>query len=221
LVLFSFDSLKQTTGLERLLAKWGVDVGRNFVGEAPEGKPRAVDKLIVTQFGKHPIVSPLVGSRMVVIVPRSIGPRAKSPQSADAAKVVELATTLPDGFASDSDGRIQRQGESIPVMVAVEKGAIQGITADQGAARIVVAGDSYFLANAAIQIEANRDFARNAVNWLLSRDILLQGIGARAIKEYRVTMSPAELTSVRWLFLAGFPGGVLFLGFLVWLRRRA
>jgi len=29
------------------------------------------------------------------------------------------------------------------------------------------------------------------------------------------------MTRLRWLFLAGMPGGVLFLGGLVWLRRRS
>ena len=106
-------------------------------------------------------------------------------------------------------------------MVAVEKGAIQGIAADRGAARIVVAGDSYFLVNQIIDVEANRDLARNAVNWLLSRDALVQGIGTKSIKEYRIVMTASELATIRWLFLAGFPGGVLFVGFVVWFRRRA
>ena len=115
---------------------------------------------------------------------------------------------------------LERWGAVIPLSVAVEKGAIQGMTTDHGAARMVVVGDSYFLANKAMQIDANRDFARNAVNWLISRDLLVQGIGARTLKEYRITMTPGEMAKVRWVFLAGFPGGVLFLGFLVWMRRR-
>ncbi|MHC1769297.1 MAG: GldG family protein [Verrucomicrobiia bacterium] len=221
LVLFSVDSLKENLGLERLLASWGVEVGRNFVYEAPQGKASDVRQLIVTQFGNHPISNPLARSRLLMIVPRSINPRAQGPQSADASKVTELATTSAEGAASQPGGRLERQGAPIPVMVAVEKGAIQGIAADRGAARMVVVGDSYFLANAAIDIEANRDFARNAVNWLLNRDVLVQGIGTKSVKEYRITMTASELTKVRWLFMAGFPGSVLFLGFLVWFRGRA
>jgi hypothetical protein len=220
MVLFSYDSMKQTTGLEKLLAGWGVDVGQNFVCEAHQGKTEAT-RVTVTHFANHPIVSSLARSRMLFIVPRSIAARTKSPQSADAAKVVELATTGPDGLASQPTGKVQRSGSPIPLMVAVEKGAIQGITADRGAARIVVVGDSYCLANTGIQFEGNRDFARNAMNWLLSRDVLVQGVGVRSIKEYRISMTAAELGTIRWLFLGGFPGAVLFVGFLVWLRRRA
>jgi len=50
--------------------------------------------------------------------------------------------------------------------------------------------------------------------------VLLQGIGTRTLKEYRITITAREMAKVRWAFLAGFPGGVLFVGWLVWLRRR-
>jgi hypothetical protein len=221
LALFSRRSVARNLGLEKVLAGWGVEVGHNLVSEAPNGQTPDLRKVIVTHFGKHPIVNPLGRSRLLLVAPRSIAPRVKTPQSADAAKVVELAMTGPDGVAYLPTGRIERQGAAIPLMVAVEKGAIQGITTDRGAARLVVVGDSLCFANAVIEVEANRDLARNAMNWLLSRDLLVRGIGTRSIKEYRITMTPAEMARVRWLFLGGFPGGVLLLGFFVWLRRRA
>ena len=221
LVLFSLQSLQRETGLEPLLANWGVEVGKNLVSEAGQGKAGDANQLIVSNFGNHVIVKPLARSRLLLIAPRSIGTRAKNPQSADAPKVIELATTSTGGVATRTDGRVEREAATIPVMVAVEKGAIQGIAADRGAARIVVAGDSYFLVNQIIDVEANRDLARNAVNWLLSRDALVQGIGTKSIKEYRIVMTASELATIRWLFLAGFPGGVLFVGFVVWFRRRA
>jgi LPXTG-motif cell wall-anchored protein len=34
-------------------------------------------------------------------------------------------------------------------------------------------------------------------------------------------MTDSQTNAVRWLFLAGMPGAVLFLGGLVWLRRRS
>jgi hypothetical protein len=51
---------------------------------------------------------------------------------------------------------------------------------------------------------------------------MLSGLGPRPIKEYKLyNMTDAQAQSIRWLFLAGLPGGVLFLGGLVWLRRRS
>jgi hypothetical protein len=222
LVLVSTDSANQPTGMEQLLLdNWGVEIGRNFVYDPPQGKAGDERYLLVTHFVNHPIVNSLLGSRLLLMQPRSVAAVAKSPQAADAPKVVELATTSPHGVATLGGGRIQRQGAVIPLIAAVEKGAIQGITADRGATRMVVVGESLFLANAAIKYDSNREFARNAINWLLNRDVLVQGIGSRPIKEYRIAMTTGELSTVRWLLMAGFPGGVLFLGFLVWLRRRA
>ena len=220
-VLLSKDSIGIVTGLEKLLAGWGVDVGRNVVRDAPQGKAGDAYQVIVTQFANHPVANPLARSRLLLILPRSIGARTQNPQSADAPKVAELATTGPDGVAGRPDGRIERQGSPVPLIVAVEKGAIKGMAADRGASRIVVVGDSYFLNNKVIEFEANRDFARNAVNWLLNRDALVPGIGAKSLKEYRIVMTASEMSGVRWLFLAGFPGGVLLVGIVIWMRRRA
>jgi hypothetical protein len=220
-LLLGRNSLNEKTGLEQLLEEnWGVKVGKNFVYDRTQANAGDTWEVVVTHFANHAIVNPLSHSRLLLIVPRSVSAASKAPQGADAPKVAELATTGPDGVASLGAGRIERQGAMIPLMVAVEKGAIQGISADRGITRIVVVGESQFLANAAIEYDSNRDFARNAVNWLLNRDLLVQGIGTRPITEYRISMTAAEYTGVRWLFLAGFPGGVLLVGGLVWLRRR-
>jgi hypothetical protein len=221
LILFSDKTVFQNTGLEQMLEDhWNVTVGRDFVYDS-QSSASAQEPVIVTHFAAHPIVASLGDSRLLLIAPRSVGAATKNSQGADVPKVAELATTGPDGVASLGSGRIARQGAKIPLMVAVEKGAIQGMTAARGTTRIVVVGDSYFLANSAIEFDGNREFARNAVNWLLSRDILVRGIGTQPIKEYRITMSSTELSTIRWVLEAGIPGSVLVLGFLVWVRRRA
>ena len=68
---------------------------------------------------------------------------------------------------------------------------------------------------------ANDVFANLTLNWLLDRpEILLSGITARPIQEYRLMITQAQLHTMQWLFLAGIPGSILFMGWLVWLRRR-
>ena len=70
-------------------------------------------------------------------------------------------------------------------------------------------------------VPANYYFAGQAVNWLLdSPQILLSGLGPRPLKEYKLIMTEAQRRTVQWLLLAALPGAVLFLGGLVWLRRR-
>jgi ABC-type uncharacterized transport system involved in gliding motility auxiliary subunit len=85
----------------------------------------------------------------------------------------------------------------------------------------VVVGESGFLGNQLIESLANRDFASLSVNWLLDRVMLMGGIGPRPITEYRLMMTREQVRSLRWILLAAIPGGVLLLGVLVWLRRRA
>jgi len=105
-------------------------------------------------------------------------------------------------------------------MVAAEKGAVKGVVTERGSSRLIVAGDSIFLANGWIDSAANRDFASYAANWLLDRTQLLEGIGPRPVSEYRVIMTKTQLQAAEWILLGGMPASVLVLGSLVWLRRR-
>jgi hypothetical protein len=85
---------------------------------------------------------------------------------------------------------------------------------------MIVVGDSFFLANGPIKaMSANRDFADYAVNWLLERSQLLEGLGPRPISEYRIALTVAQMNTIQWLLLGALPGGILLLGGLVWLRR--
>jgi hypothetical protein len=160
------------------------------------------------------LVNPLLDSFLYMIRPRAVGKKTSAPQTADAPHVEELAFTGPNSRAGS------RGPQRFPLMVAVEKGAIKGVITERGSTRIVVAGDSIFLTNVGIVSAANRDFAGYALNWLLERTQLLEGLGPRSIIEYRIVMSQAELQRVEWILLAGIPGAVLLLGALIWVSRR-
>ena len=208
-------------GLERLLEGWGVDVGDDLVVDRSQPES-ATTELLVSEFSGHPVVNPLHGSRMALVRPRSVRPVSGGSRAADAVKVNELAFTGSAGevWAPAPGGRtvIETNG-LIPLMVAVEKGTIAGVNPDRGSTRLVVVGDSVFLAKVPITWGANADFATLAVNWLLDRNRLL-GIGARPLTEYRVVLTATQMRAVRWLLLVALPGAVLFAGILVWARRR-
>lgn len=219
-------SLTKKTGLEKLLANWGIEIGDNVVLD----KPNTVmgQDLLTTNLTAHAIVKPLRQSRLHLLLPRSVGKRAQGTPTADAPRVDEIVLTSEHGVAASDirDGAIyenpgrDRRG-AIPLAVAVEKGNIQGVSADRGSTRIVVTGDSTFLANQLLPSAANREFASLAVNWLLDRPQLVEGLGAQPVRSYKVVMTDAELGVARWIFLLGLPGGVMLLGGLVWLRRRS
>jgi hypothetical protein len=204
----------EQTGLERVLANWGVEVGDRLVSDEAQAKAGHESILFVDNFGQHTIVRPLVGSRLGMVLPHAVRPLPGAGRTADAAKVVELASTSQAGREAGGARGV------IPLAVAVEKGAIPGVGADRGSTRMVVVGDSYFLTNANIEFDANRDFANLAANWLLDRTQLL-AIGPRPIREFKISLTQSQMTAARWILLAGMPGGVLLLGLLVWLRRRS
>jgi len=170
------------SGLEKILADWGVQLGGRVVTDESQAKAGQIQVLYVSNFGPHPIVRPLGGSRLGMILPQAVRQAPGGSRTADAAKVMELA------FTSDQGREDGGSNGAIPLLVAVEKGAIAGVAADRGSTRLVVVGDSFFLANANIDFEANRDFAYLAVNWLLDRSQLMN-IGPRPVREYRISLT--------------------------------
>ncbi len=225
--LFNFNAANRDTGLERTLAEWGVIVGRNFVLDEEFAVNRDKQDMVVSSFSPHRLVRPLLGSGLYLLRPRTVS-REKSPgRGADAPQVEEIVFTSPGGRAIENfrpDGSPSPSSDDpigrMPLIVAVERGGVRNVSAERGATRIVVAGDSIFLANDTIDKVANHEFASHAVNWLLAREELLLGIPSRPMKPYKVTLNRAQMISVQWILLAGMPGGALLLGGLVWLRRR-
>lgn len=209
-------------GLDRLLADWGVEVGDDLVMDRAQSKSDAPQLLLTGFWGEHPLVRPLHGSRLGLVMPCSIRPRATASGATDAAKVTELAFTSREGMVvthvRGGQGTVDAQGV-IPLAVAVEKGAISGVSADRGATRLVVVGDATCLSNGLIDLEANRDFAVLSVNWLLDHRHLL-AIPPRPLADYRISLSTSQMRAITWLLLGGLPGGMLLVGLFVWVRRR-
>jgi hypothetical protein len=217
LALFSFLSLeKGETGLEKILAKWGVEVTSTVVAD-PE-RHRTEQDVIVQDFANHPITSPLLGLALHMILPRAVGRLHSRPQAADSPTVEELAFSGPKAHLVGAE---KAQPRAYPLLVAVEKGNVKGVITERGTTRMIIVGDSIFLANQMLSSAANRDFAGFAVNWLLDRPQLVEGIGARPIDEYRLVMTNSQLRDSEWILLGGMPGAVLLLGGAVWLRRRS
>lgn len=226
LMMFSVSSMGKLTGLERMLWGLNVEVGFNMVKDTSQEQAEQTGVLVTSEFGAHPITRPLLRSSLKLIFPRSIAQRQTPVTTADAPKIVELASTTKNGQTLiPRPGNVyvvQPPGERVvPLMVAWEKGAITGIAAEKGTARAVITGDALFLANLAFNQAANADFANLAVNWLLNRDSLLNEIGPSPVTEYEILLTHRQLKRLRWIMLVITPGTVLAIGFLVWIRRRA
>jgi len=217
--LFNADSIQRPTGLERILSRWNVIVSLSVVQDLKNSRnalrsaPGA--DVIIGAFWKHPAVQALADYNLMLIYPRPIVPGRAVDNSPEAPKTTVLFQTEPTATVV---GDTKIKARSYPLAVAVERPALPGI-AGRGATRMIVVGDSYFLANGPMKLLANRDFADSAVNWLVERTVLTEGLGPRAMKDYRITLTVSQMKTIQWLLLAALPGGVLLFGGVVWLRR--
>ena len=207
------------SGLEPLLAQWGVIVQSDRVIDT--NADYTVDRYTfrTAQWVPHPIINPLASEKLSVLMvwPRPLTRVEQRNKIPGAPEVSLLALTSRDGVDTNNQAGVYG------LLACVEQGVIQGVTSPRnGGTRIIVAGDADFLDDRVIDYMAgNHYFASRALNWLLERPpILLNGLGPQPIKEYSFSLTASETRMVQWLFLAGMPGAVLALGGLVWLRRR-
>lgn len=214
--LFNYSSARQPSGLEAVLVRWGVDVGPGTVQDPKNTTSQSGEDVLLYDFSQHPVVNPLTGLALQLLLPRPVGRVDLKNPPADAPQVTELAASSPSSTLAGDPGAPPR---SYPLMVAVEQRNTAGVANPRGATRMVVTGDSYFLDNKYIAGGANRDFVSTAANWLLARPQLLD-IGPRPVTEFKLLMTAQQQQEVRWLLLAALPGAVLLLGGLVWAVRR-
>jgi len=218
LVMFSIFSIHQPNGLESILQKWGVNVVADYVKD-PQNTQDGQD-VVVRKFSQHPVVSSIADNSVQMILPRPIASISPGNSSANAPQVDEIA------FSGDSSTLAENASappRSYPLIAAIEQKPVAGVANPRGDARIIVAGDSLFLGNHYIEggsSGANRDFLNSALNWLVDRPQLVAGIGPRPVTEFRLTLTQKQQQQLRWLLLGALPGGVLVLGWLVWLVRR-
>jgi ABC-2 type transport system permease protein len=213
-VLFNYFSIKRPTGLEPILARWGVNVGSDWVQDT---KTVSGKDVVVSSFSQHPVVNPLVGFGLFLYLPRPISKVNWENPPAGAPQVDELAFSSP---ASTLAGESGNPPHVYPLMVAVEQKPVAGVANARGTTRILVVGDSFGFGNQSIKSLDNNDFIGYAANWLLDRTTLLKGIGPRPVTEFRLLMTRTQQREVRWLLLGALPGAVLLFGCLVWLARR-
>ena len=222
--LFALFNVASTggTGLEVVLSnRWNVLVSPEVVQDPQHSLNtlRSVPgaDVAIGAFSEHPVVKPLIGYNLNLIRPRLVIPIKPDANSADAPKVTVL-------FATENTASLMKNPQlkprSYPLAVAVERPAVTGVVTGRGATRMIVVGDSLFLANGLMKaMPANRDFAGYAVNWLVERTQLLEGVGRRPVEEYRIALTVSQMKTIQWLLLGALPGGILLLGGLVWLRR--
>jgi len=215
LAMVNYQSAEKQLGLEQMLEPWGVRIGTGIVRD-PENTVSGTD-VVSGDFGVHPIMNPLLQSRVHLILPRPVGPVSTNGQAADAPAVEVLVYSGPKAVLIDTASEVPQR---YPLAVAVERAEAPGVVTERGSTRMVILGDSLLFGNQLIESAGNRDFASAIVNWLTDRTSLLRGVGPRRIAEYRLVMTEVQFSRIRWILLGGLPAGVLLMGGFIWTTRR-
>lgn len=224
-LLVMLDAMTQT-GLERLLAEWGIRVGEDVVVDG--SRTLTGRELFITAYDAHPITRKLGTVSSVLYLPRSVEPDRTIEDDADLADrphVSALASSSASGWAETDlaqspmkyDVASDRPGP-VSVAVAAEKGAAPGMDLQIQPTRVVVFGDSDFAANGAMT-GGNADFLLGSLNWLLEREALM-AISPKPVEQSQLVMTRAELRGLFWVLVCGLPGLVAAVGGAVWLKRR-
>jgi ABC-type uncharacterized transport system involved in gliding motility auxiliary subunit len=207
-------------GLEKLLDRWGVRVGRDLVIDA-SGAGRLLGAgpaipLVKDYDGAHPITRSF---RLTTFFPlaRSLRPK----ETPGDAAVWPLAQTSPDSFAEPADGPRRTRFDPArdrkgPLLLAV---AVTRAAHGGKEARLVVVGDSDFISNAFFDKVGNGDFFLACVNWLAEEEELI-AIRPRPRQDRRVQLTEQQGRGIFWLVVAAMPLAALGLGLVVHWRRR-
>jgi len=216
LILLGYTSQVHPTGLESILQGWGVNVMNDIAQDTEHTKSKGYD-IVVDQYGRHPVVNSLSQVQLQIYLPRPVIKANRTGAAANTLQVDELFATSAGGTLVGDTAAAPHQ---YPLACAIEQKPVAGVNNPRGNTRIVVVGDSIFLGNTLIASGSNRDFLNSALNWLLDRPQLLEGIGPRPVTEFRLMITQKRQQQLRWLLLGALPGGVLLFGWLVWLVRR-
>lgn len=227
-----------TTGLEPLLAQWGVEVKQNLLLDiaAPslvqralarmrnqKAQPRPLFQIYVKDFPPHPVTADLEGKPVLMSVARTVEPRTDTKPGAVQIRVEPLARSTDKGWAeTDVDGVLKKgivsrsPDEKVgPHTVAVL--ATRGTETDNS--KIAVFGDSDFVSNEYVNQLFNRDLFMNTLAFL-GEQAPLVSVRPRRLFASRLDYNPKTMGRLFHLSVWVFPSLLLAGGLAAWRIRR-
>jgi ABC-type uncharacterized transport system involved in gliding motility auxiliary subunit len=108
----------------------------------------------------------------------------------------------------------------LPIVVALERILTsESATPDKASQRIVVTGDSDFLANSYIGMGANLTLGINIANWLTGDDDLI-AVEIKNAPDTKLQLDDLEILFIGAGFFLVLPACLIFTGFFIWFKRR-
>jgi hypothetical protein len=167
-----------TTGLEKFLKGFNVEVGKGFIVEPRRHYQGRAENILIPLMNEwHPILEPLNNELLLLrrAAPLSVAAQTEATPASGALVATVLLRTSPESWAeADLAAKQARKDEKDPsgplaVCIAVNDRPKLGDN-EPGAPRLVVFSSRYLADNATIQIApASLDLLMNTVNWLRGR----------------------------------------------------
>jgi len=107
----------------------------------------------------------------------------------------------------------------INIILALEKIIADDTHPDKASQRIIVTGDSNFIANSYIGAGANLALGMNIFNWLAGDDDLI-AITPKRAPDTTLELDDTEIFLIAIGFFIVVPAGLVLTGIVIWLRRR-
>ncbi len=206
--------------LTGLLASWGVTPEKDLILDMnPIGQLAGLGPQValVTSYDSQPIVSEMKGTATGFPLSRSLDVKNEGKSTVQklfSSSDSSLATSKLNSPDIDPSDPKNKKG---PLTLAAAGTYNTGKENSQG--RFVVFGSSAWAANSFLNFNGNRDLALNTMNWLSSDEDLIS-IRPKEQEDRRITMTQAQMSSVRMTSQFILPLIVIFAGVSVWWKRR-
>ncbi len=222
----------EPTGLDELLAEYGVVLGENIIVDPGNPLPFfGPETLFLDQYKDHDVTRSIRQEGLQVILP--LARSVSQGEVVEGLTVTELFTTSDQGWGETDLANLTAVefGEDdlagpVSIGVAVDAEPTQDRVAEadvgadpSGGTRLLVIGDSDFVSNSQIRNASNSVLAANAINWLVERQALV-AIPPKTPEQTRLDLSASQLSTITWLILVIMPGLAIATGVAIHLRRR-
>jgi ABC-type uncharacterized transport system involved in gliding motility auxiliary subunit len=225
------------TSLIALAHDWGSDIGNDIVVDA-SGMGRLIGTdasvPVVANYPSHPIterynfmtayplarsVAPVMGGVNGHIAQTFIESSPRSWAEADIKGLLTSGEVSLDEAKGDKKGPVSMGTAVSAASTATSEPAKPGDTQPKPETRVVVVGDSDFVANSGINIQGNRDLFMNTVGWLSQQENLIS-IRPKEGDDRRITLTARQQNQITLLALLIVPAFIFGSGIYTWWRRR-
>jgi ABC-type uncharacterized transport system involved in gliding motility auxiliary subunit len=221
-LLDPISEVKESAGTSELLKKWGIERDESVVIDPEQYFWTDVSTPVINKWESHQITSKLSAAFFPGV--SEVSPASDAPADVT---VTSLARTSASSWLErdtekkqvEFDENSDKKGP-ISIACAAQKEISQSDKTDSAKkTRLVVVGDSDFAQNAFADALGNQDFFLNSTNYLAEEEELIS-IRPKEEEERTVALTGKQAQMIFYTTVIGMPAVVVFLGILVWARRR-